>query len=531
MMNDETEFPNPPIPAKAGTQFFPEKKVSDGIQAAGGQAAPSWTELGPDFRRDGREEGTAPRPINIISVRVGSKYAPAYVAILHDMAARNLSTLPQRHWCLTDDPDSLPDGVTAIPAHPDLIGWWQKPYLFSADMPFEAGARILYLDLDVAITGRLEEFAETKGIIRDWNHGWFNSSVMCWDHGEHRAIWERLDPENAPTRIGDQEWISDMAPDFPVLPADWCVSYRRSAVEWPPADSKVVVFHGEPKPHELTDGWTPQVWRIGGYTSLPRMTGANVEADTLMAQVVANSARDLPWFTGFGDQGRACVVVCGGPSLKDQLPAIRAHRQGGARIVSTNNALRFLLEHGIRPQAHVMLDGRAENANFVKDAPAGVRYFIASQCHPDLFEALSGRDVVVWHNAVGDGAPLRQALAPWWDERPIVMVPGGCTVGLRALHLAWLSGYRRIHVYGMDGSYSGEAHHAYPQDLNDGEATLKVVMGGKPYRCARWMVRQAEDFRNDYNFLTRQGVRISVHGEGLIPDMARRLRAAERQAA
>jgi hypothetical protein len=135
----------------------------------------------------------------------------------------------------------------------------------------------------------------------------------------------------------------------------------------------------------------------------------------------------------------------------------------------------------------------------------------------------------MWHNFFGE--ELRELLEPYWNSgRPIVMVPGGGTVGLRALNLAWLSGFKRLHVYGMDGSYAAGAHHAYPQALNDGERTLEVEHAGKRYRCAFWMVRQAEEFREAYALLAREGVDVILHGEGLIPDIWRGLRA-ERAAA
>jgi hypothetical protein len=45
------------------------------------------------------------------------------------------------------------------------------------------------------------------------------------------------------------------------------------------------------------------------------------------------------------------------------------------------------------------------------------------------------------------------------------------------------------------------------------------------------MARQAEEFRGTWFDLKREGVSIFVHGRGLIPDMARALRAEERAAA
>lgn len=93
--------------------------------------------------------------INVVSVRVGTKYPIEYVTKLHDGIARHLDE-EQRHWCLTDRPDELPEGITAIAHNPDLPGWWQKVYLHSFAMPWMVSAEVLYMDLDVCVTGRLE---------------------------------------------------------------------------------------------------------------------------------------------------------------------------------------------------------------------------------------------------------------------------------------------------------------------------------------------------------------------------------------
>jgi hypothetical protein len=473
--------------------------------------------------------------IHVVSVRTGDKYGIEYAEILHDMAARNLSAVDQMHWSISDE---TPEGVNPIEPDPSLPGWWQKVRLFAPDMPWSQGDRIVYLDLDIVVTGRLEDLAETKGIVRD--HLWpcYNSSVMVWDHGEHRDIWDRFDPSSMdqPGSVvppeclpkgqingGDQEWITQVG-GWDVLPRRWCVPYRTHAVDWPPNESKVILFNGKPKPHEITEGWVATAWKVGGLTSLPKMTGMNVTRDFALDNVRANVLRDIPWFSGFGRQSKSVCIVGGAPSMLANIDAIRQRKRDGCKLVALNNAWRTLQQHQITPDAIVMLDAREENVEFVQDGP-DVKYFIASQCHPGVFNALQHKDVVLWHNLVGDNEELRQILEPWWEgPRPIVGVPGGCTVALRALWLCQLSGYRRIHVYGMDSCYSDDAHHAYAQPLNDGEDTLLVRMGTGEYRCSRWMARQAEEFRETFGDLQSLGVQVFVHGSGLIPDMCRSLR-------
>jgi len=474
--------------------------------------------------------------INVVSVRVGQKYGIEYVTRLHDGIARHLAE-EQRHWCLTDDPESLPEGITAIPHNTTLPGWWQKVFLFCRQMPWGLGEEVLYMDLDVCVTGRLEGLPH--GIIKDWHWPCYNSSVMRWTHGEHADIWERFtrDVIDRPTESlkgllpagqingGDQEWISQVSA-WQTFPPEMFVSYR-DAVAWPPETAKAVIFHGKPKPDEITEGWVPGVWKVGGFTAMPELKGMNVTHDFAYGNVRTNVLRDLPWFSGFGEQDKGCVIVGGGPSLADSVQAIKDHRRRGLKIITVNNALRFLTDKGITPDAHVMLDAREENLHMVKDAPKNVRYFLASQVHPCVFDALSGHDVVLWHNAMGSGEELMEIIKPWFDDGPnqkaCVLVPGGGTVGLRAINLAWLSGYKKIHLYGFDSSYADGKHHAYLQSLNDGEPTQEVVLADKTYICARWMIRQSMEFQQTYLYLRERGIKILVHGRGLIPAMARLL--------
>jgi hypothetical protein len=474
--------------------------------------------------------------INVVSVRVGTKYGPEYVHKLHDAICRHLGE-EQRHWCLTDDPDSLPDGVSPIPHNPDLPGWWQKVYLFSDEMPWEDGAEVLYMDLDVCVTGRLEGLPH--GIIRDWHWPCYNSSVMRWPHGEHRFIWDLFLPDaiDLPSKAlkhllpagqvngGDQEWITQTS-YWETFPPEWFISYR-DAVAWPPEGCKAVIFHGRPKPDEVTDGWVPGAWKVGGFTCPPKMDGMNVSADFAYDNIRANVTRDLEWFSGFDKQDKACVIVGGGPSMRDHVTAIKGRRRRGDRIITVNNALGYLHDRGLTPDAHVMLDARAENVAFVENAPKKTRYFLASQVHPCVFDALSGHNVVVWHNGMHDGEELFSIVKPWFDEgpdqKPVVFVPGGGTVGLRALNLAWLSGYKKIHLYGFDSSYEAGHHHAYGQALNDNDSTIQIALDGRTYVCAPWMARQAMEFQENYLALREKGIKVFVHGRGLIPDLWRRL--------
>lgn len=462
-------------------------------------------------------------PIRVVCVCVGERYDHKYIAILQDMVARNLS---KEHTFQVITEYAYPN---AIAADGDKPGWWQKVKLFDPSN-WEKGERIVYFDLDVVIIGDLTELVETKGIIRDWNRPGFNSSVMVWDHGEHERVWSYFSAGVMAEFEGDQDWIAACADgDDPweLFPREWFVSYRAHALDYPPRGCKAVIFHGKPDPHEVTDGWVPQVWKLGGLTELPVGKGMNVSYADALDNIRVNSAREeIPWFVGAPPHKTPVVIVGGAPSLRHSIDGINARRQRGAKIVALNNAGKYLNAHGIRPDVVIILDARPENIGFT-EAETNC-YLLGSQVHPSLFDALKDHpNVILFHAFICD--EMKEVLEPYMETRPICALGGGGTVFLRGLGLLIEAGYRNIHAYGVDSCYHADEHHSYDQSLNDGDRVMEVTvpLTGKQYRCAPWMARQASEFWDDWPELVAKGVKLTVHGDGLIPDIWRKLRDAD----
>lgn len=140
---------------------------------------------------------------------------------------------------------------------------------------------------------------------------------------------------------------------------------------------------------------------------------------------------------------------------------------------------------------------------------------------PKVLDALEGKRVILWHGGFDLDEQLK-ILAPY-QNRPISVIGGGYTIGLRALTLGYQMGYRRFVLYGVDSSFKEDEHHAYAQALNDGDKPVTALYDGKEYLVAPWMYRQAMNFEENYNELTKLGCSIKVVGEGLIPDMCKLL--------
>lgn len=250
------------------------------------------------------------------------------------------------------------------------------------------------------------------------------------------------------------------------------------------------------------------------------MQRLNTPIEQMLANADANLARDLPMFLPKDWAGASDVcIVGGGPSLSSILPKLRMRYQRGAKIWALNGAHDWLMDHAIMPDAMLLLDAQPGTAQFVARASRIPTYLVAAQCDPAVFDALGPRRVSMW---VGY-APGIDEIAAKHPDKPIVVVGGGNTVGLKALCMAVLCKFRNVHLYGFDSCYS-ITHHAYPQAQNDGEQTVEIECYKRKFQCAGWMVRQAEDFQTDYINAIRSGVNVHVHGDGLIPHLARHIK-------
>lgn len=202
-------------------------------------------------------------PATVICVKHGDKYGPEYVNRLHAMVRRNCSDLPG-FICFTENAEGL-DGDIQVQPLPGagLTGWWNKVALFRRDLAGVTG-RVLYLDLDVVVTGNLDPLLRHPGdfVIMDNDYvPGFNSSVMLFGAGARPEIFENFSDADMVRLDGDQDWIGLQAPDAELWPHLWCVPYRLRAAIAPPTETKLVVFSGRPNPADYPAEWVRTLWR------------------------------------------------------------------------------------------------------------------------------------------------------------------------------------------------------------------------------------------------------------------------------
>lgn len=256
----------------------------------------------------------------------------------------------------------------------------------------------------------------------------------------------------------------------------------------------------------------------------------NVVAETVCANIRANAGRDLP-AVGFRK-----IAVCGnGPSLGDHIEEIRQRQAAGWHVAAMNGSYNFLLAHHIVPTFFFMVDARkAMNLKFVATPSQRTQHIIASQCDPEIFEALNGFHVHMWHvfNYPGALEALEKTAAPGTAK-----FSGACNVGHSCLIPLTAMGYRDFALFGYDCSTRDGARHALKQD-ND--ADEPVVGFGFPlnedgsarpdtriYYTTPTMAHAATLLPDRIGAMRAQGIKVRLHGDGLGPHMVAALTPPE----
>lgn len=254
----------------------------------------------------------------------------------------------------------------------------------------------------------------------------------------------------------------------------------------------------------------------------------NTQADTLLANVQSAIRRQHPQIWPVASNNLRVALVCGGPSINDTLDELRQAIFEGAKLVTVNGSYRWCIERNLQPRAQIVLDARATNARFLDPDVPECRYYLCSHCDPATFDAVDGRPYVgIWHDTSG-GDAVSTELDTYYGKR-WHSIPGGTTVGTRAIALMRTLGFLRFDVFGLDSCWMGDQHHGFAQAENAADKKLRVTISPKEFperertfHCAPWHVKQAEDF---IAFVRANGDKflLNLHGDGMLAYMLRSL--------
>jgi hypothetical protein len=272
-----------------------------------------------------------------------------------------------------------------------------------------------------------------------------------------------------------------------------------------PADGLQVIDYGDP--------------RVAA-----RMAGGKVNTDsaTLLENIRSAIRRGHPQMQpGQIRPDRICLVGSG-PSLNDTADELRDLLWEGAVLVTMNGAYHWCLEHNFRPQTQIVMDARPSNARFVTPAVPKCNYVLASQCAPELWDAVQGRDHVFIFHAVVKGEEDASPLLDAYYAGNWLGTGGGTTVATRAIHLLRMAGYVRFDLFGIDCCWSGSEHHAMAQPENARDKRARVIYSipdqpgsAREFIVSPWMLKQCEDFHTIMK-VNGQHFKLQVHGDGML---------------
>lgn len=438
-------------------------------------------------------------------------YSEEWVHRLYDGFARNL-TIPFKFCLFTDRIRELERPI-------EQYLFERRPIDYGSCIePFKLPGPKIVLGLDTIITGNVDALAQWaidgKSFLLPIDpyqpHHACNGVAVC---PEGLDLWSTWNGENdmAWCRSFPHEYLDDV---FGAM----VKSYKGHVAQYGLKDTRIVYFHGEGKPHELPGvKWVDLHWGEPLLNKVEYIEKLNNDPAKMLLNAQENMKLEIPWFAPQKEHNRTAMVVGGGPSLNDTLKLLRSRRGKKTDIFSLNGTHDFLISRNIKPDYLVMLDSRPGNVTFVQNPKKGIKYLMGAQCDPVIFEALKGFDVTLWLNE----QPGMQDLVRERQDKPVVLVCGGNTVGLKTLSLCYLMGYRKFDVYGFDSCYQGEENHAYPQPLNANEDVREVYAGGRKFRASPWMCKQAEWFQRQAVDLVERGCDVRINGDGLISHMIR----------
>lgn len=207
--------------------------------------------------------------------RSGGIYNETWVAALAKQVRRFLKE-DYRFVCLTDKPYEVQAlGIETETLQTNWSGWWSKVELFREGL-FQD--RVLYLDLDVIITGPLERLVQSAsgftGCDDFYVPGTLNSSVMSW-RGDYSILYElmlsnasdikvKFENRSSSGNFGDQGYIEavirNLGKRIEFFPSEYVVSWKKAARYSIPTAASVVAFHGKPKMPDA-NGWAATYWK------------------------------------------------------------------------------------------------------------------------------------------------------------------------------------------------------------------------------------------------------------------------------
>lgn len=255
---------------------------------------------------------------------------------------------------------------------------------------------------------------------------------------------------------------------------------------------------------------------------IPVLVLPNTPEEVADENIRRNSALPLEWLYVAQPHERLAIMCGSGPSLEDHVWAIRELRMAsGADVFAVNAASAFLAPTTIDYQ--VIVDAKEETAELVDQRAR--HHLISSQVHPRTIKAANNPTLFHLANVgIEDLMPPERVEAGGYT-----LVGGGVCGGITAMVVAYILGYRTFHFFGYDSCHRDDKSHVVPQSMNELIPGIDVEWGEKTYHASMPMKIQAEAFPKFARLMEKEGCKIHVHGDGLLPAMWKEPPATEKQ--
>lgn len=236
------------------------------------------------------------------------------------------------------------------------------------------------------------------------------------------------------------------------------------------------------------------------------------DAEARQAHIDSAVKRGLPWCIERKERkGGKVAIVASGPSATEFVPMLQEWQ---GEVWGINGAFAWLQHRGVKPTAFVGLDPEPILKDYLIKVPENATYYLGAQVHPEVFDFLACRNVRLWF-------PADSAVKFPFGARPVF---GGSTCLGRAPNLAYLLGWREVHIFGGDSSYTDKSHvYGARGELPGG--TFPVEMGGRTFLTTRQMMQQACEFAEQMPEWARPGIdgskplSVTLYGDGLMQAM------------
>ena len=160
--------------------------------------------------------------------------------------------------CLSDVPVR---GVPVIPLEHGWPGWWSKMEMFGPSLDGD----VLMIDLDTVVLTLPEQPSETT-VLADFTKPEIMGSGFMYVTAEDRArVWQAWMQDPAKHMRDNQRWPKwgdqGFLQDYLGGSAKWggeVVSYKVHCRDGLPKGTRVVCFHGKPRPWNVKASWIPK---------------------------------------------------------------------------------------------------------------------------------------------------------------------------------------------------------------------------------------------------------------------------------